>query len=86
MRFLYGFARLPLEKISIREQFAVAADSPPILRGLMCVRSMHRKPTGAAPRAISFARSTPMMDVVMIALGLAFFAVTVGYAIACDHL
>jgi hypothetical protein len=28
----------------------------------------------------------PMMDVVMIALGLAFFAVTVGYAIACDRL
>jgi len=27
-----------------------------------------------------------MMDVIMIALGLAFFAVTVGYTIACDRL
>jgi hypothetical protein len=27
-----------------------------------------------------------MMDVIMLALGLAFFALTVGYAIACDRL
>jgi hypothetical protein len=31
-------------------------------------------------------RSTQMMDIIMLALGLAFFALTVGYAIACDHL
>jgi hypothetical protein len=29
---------------------------------------------------------TAMMDVVMLALGLGFFALSVGYAIACDHL
>jgi len=27
-----------------------------------------------------------MLDLVMLALGLAFFALSVGYAIACDHL
>jgi len=27
-----------------------------------------------------------MMDIVMLALGLAFFALSVGYAIACDQL
>jgi hypothetical protein len=27
-----------------------------------------------------------MMDVIMLALGLAFFALTVGYAFACDRL
>jgi len=27
-----------------------------------------------------------MMDIVMLALGFVFFALTVGYAIACDHL
>jgi hypothetical protein len=32
------------------------------------------------------ARSMQMMDIIMLALGLAFFALTVGYAIACDHL
>jgi hypothetical protein len=27
-----------------------------------------------------------MMDIIMLALGLAFFALTVGYAFACDRL
>jgi hypothetical protein len=27
-----------------------------------------------------------MLDVIMLALGLAFFALTVGYAFACDRL
>jgi len=27
-----------------------------------------------------------MLDVIMIALGLGFFVLAVGYAIACDHL
>jgi hypothetical protein len=31
-------------------------------------------------------RSTPMLDLVMLALGLAFFALTVGYAFACERL
>jgi hypothetical protein len=33
-----------------------------------------------------FARETPMLDVVMLAIGLGFFALSVGYAIACDRL
>ena len=33
-----------------------------------------------------FARSIQMMDIIMLALGLAFFALSVGYAIACDQL
>jgi hypothetical protein len=32
------------------------------------------------------ARSMQMMDVIMLALGLGFFALTVGYAFACDRL
>jgi hypothetical protein len=32
------------------------------------------------------ARSMQMMDIIMLALGLAFFALTVGYALACDRL
>jgi hypothetical protein len=30
--------------------------------------------------------STPMLDVVMLTLGFGFFALTVGYAFACDRL
>jgi hypothetical protein len=32
------------------------------------------------------ARSKQMMDIIMLALGLAFFALSVGYTIACDRL
>jgi hypothetical protein len=31
-------------------------------------------------------RSKQMMDIIMLALGLAFFAVSIGYTIACDRL
>jgi SNF family Na+-dependent transporter len=31
-------------------------------------------------------RSMQMMDLIMLALGLAFFALSVGYTIACDRL
>jgi hypothetical protein len=34
----------------------------------------------------AYARSKQMMDLVMVALGLAFFALSVGYAIACDRM
>jgi hypothetical protein len=40
-----------------------------------------------APSAAQFiARSTPMLDVIVLAIGLAFFALSVGYTIACDRL
>jgi len=31
-------------------------------------------------------RSMQMMDLIMLAIGLAFFALSVGYTIACDRL
>ena len=31
-------------------------------------------------------RSMQMMDIIMLGLGLAFFALSVGYTIACDRL
>jgi hypothetical protein len=37
----------------------------------------------SAPRA---ARSTHMFDIILIAIGLGFFALSVGYTIACDRL
>jgi len=32
------------------------------------------------------ARSTPMMDVVMLAIGFVFFALSIAYVYACDQL
>jgi hypothetical protein len=31
-------------------------------------------------------KEPPMLDLVMLALGLAFFALSVGYTVACDRL
>jgi hypothetical protein len=38
------------------------------------------------PGPIARFEEKPMLDVLMIALALAFFAVSVGYAYACDRL
>ena len=40
----------------------------------------------AMPQIVAIVRSMHMMDIVMIALGLAFFALSVGYTVACDRL
>jgi hypothetical protein len=36
--------------------------------------------------ALDLARSIQMLDVILVALGLGFFALSVGYAYACDWL
>ena len=34
----------------------------------------------------TLARSIPMLDIIVLAMGLGFFAVSVGYTIVCDRL
>jgi len=34
----------------------------------------------------SSCKEHPMLDLVLVALGLAFFALSVGYTVACDRL
>jgi hypothetical protein len=36
--------------------------------------------------AASFARSIPMLDVVMLAIAFGFFALSIAYVYACDQL
>jgi len=38
------------------------------------------------PRWVFTARSIPMMDVAMLAIGFVFFALSIGYVYACDLL
>jgi hypothetical protein len=40
----------------------------------------------AATACVAPQRSIPMMDFIMLAMGLAFFAVSIGYCYACDRL
>jgi hypothetical protein len=41
--------------------------------------------SAGTPQELS-ARSTSMMDVVMLAIGFVFFALSIGYVYACDRL
>jgi hypothetical protein len=54
----------------------VAPDRGPLRRTLMA----------ALARATRPHRSTPMLDLIMLAIGLGFFALSVGYAYACERL
>jgi hypothetical protein len=36
--------------------------------------------------AVHVAQENPMLDIFMLALGLGFFAVSIGYAYACERL
>jgi hypothetical protein len=38
------------------------------------------------PGAGVYRKEHPMMDLVMLAIGLGFFALSVGYTVACDRL
>ena len=35
---------------------------------------------------LGFARSIPMLDILMLAIGLGFFVLSIGYCYACDRL
>ena len=38
------------------------------------------------PERTQRCQELPMLDLIMLALGLAFFALSVGYTVACDRL
>jgi len=68
--------------------------APNRLRGRhRTIRAVDRPQRGAAPTEISraganwvFARSIPMLDILMLAIGLGFFVLSIGYCYACDRL
>jgi hypothetical protein len=72
MKFLYRRTSLPLENLCLTEALK------------------RRRRTAALRRAISVARRTtgvqPMLDILLLALGLGLFVISVGYAYACDRL
>jgi len=54
---------------------------------LMCVKHGPRRTCfECSLRKSRIARSIQMMDVVMLAIGLGFFVLSVGYCYACDRL
>jgi hypothetical protein len=84
MRFLYGWSQFPLEFLC--DWWHTIA-----WRGEVCCACLFRSKLRAAlaplvPCYENFARSIPMMDVVMVAIAFAFFAVSIAYAYACERL
>ena len=75
MRFLYRWAPLHLENIyrtvPPKHRLPIAAANP--ARSAGCFRPQD-------------GWSIPMMDLILVALGLAFFVLSVGYAYACERL
>jgi hypothetical protein len=58
----------------------------PTLRILIRINAEECKWTLAGYGAVGAGRSTEMLDVIMLAIGLGFFALSVGYTMACDQL
>jgi hypothetical protein len=51
----------------------------------MRIKTALRHQSSAAPEEINCSE-IPMMDVVMLAIGIVFFALSIGYVYACDRL
>jgi hypothetical protein len=57
--------------------------------GVACAKGFRRIPSlvpGIVRRRDAGMLDVVMLDIVMLALGLGFFALSVGYTIACDRL
>lgn len=50
------------------------------------LHELRRVPESVAPASGTQTRSNPMMDILMLALGFAFFALAIGYTYACERL
>jgi hypothetical protein len=85
MRFLYCWTSISLEDLCDKRHFGptrVSELNPDQFIGGKAARS-----TGSSLISVAGTRgSTEMLDIVMLAIGLGFFALSVGYTMACDHL
>ena len=88
MGFLYGALRSRLETIwgSVPpERCSIKARNPE--RGPICVKTRQARAGSTMHDQPHFAPwSIRMFDLVMLAIGLAFFALSVGYAYVCEQL
>ena len=86
MRFLYGNGSLHLEKLC--DCWHLTAHTAGTLK-TAC--TLDARQFGTRRHVIwfnlaTFIRSTAMLDVLLLALGLGFFVISVGYVYACDRL
>jgi hypothetical protein len=86
MKFLYRRGALPLEKISAGCQVMLRPDTAAIGSSLTQIKAAYQRSAKGNAALSRPPGARKMLDIVMIALGLAFFALSVGYTIACDRL
>jgi hypothetical protein len=53
---------------------------------LMRIRAVHRQGIPLHGTELRVGRSIQMFDLIMLAIGLSFFALSIGYVYACDRL
>ena len=84
MEFLYGFDPFPLEFLCMQEQISPENE----LGFLRCFDAGQSSGSlsGSCWHVQNYARSILMMDVVMVALAVGFFAVSIAYVYACEQL
>jgi hypothetical protein len=84
MRFLYGWPPIPLEDLCDKWHFIRCPRGFPNFDPAQCIGVQAQML--AANGAAGAGGSAEMLDIIMLAIGLGFFALSVGYAIACDQL
>jgi hypothetical protein len=82
MRFLYFQGPIPLEDLCDKAHFTATRGVPE----LDIAQYIGVQAEACCMRRGGAGGSTEMLDLVMLALGLGFFALSVGYAVACDRL
>lgn len=85
MRSLYSGAPSPLENIRYPMPPVACANREPVAPLTVSTRSTARH-RAASQRRRPDMGVTKMLDVILVALGLAFFALSIGYAYACESL
>lgn len=90
MRFLYCGPPVPLEPICERWHLICRKwHFDACLRGFPNLIRINAFRVQAKPRCMRRTgrrKEHQMLDIVMLAIGLGFFALSVGYAVACDQL
>jgi hypothetical protein len=82
MRFLYFRSSIPLEDLCEKWHFVARAGS----RNLSQINASVCKRKLAPMRRNGRPGRTEMLDIILLAIGLGFFALSVGYVMACDQL
>jgi hypothetical protein len=85
MEFLWGSVRLDLDFLCRHGQVSAARDGEQASSRLDRNQGRRLLPGGQFTRR-THRKERPMLDFILLAVGLAFFALSIAYAFGCDRL